>query len=67
MLLLTGATGLAGSFIANEFVRCREPVRILVRNRAKAKGLEKVPKSSTAICLEGAAWDRLWTASIEPS
>ena len=43
MLLLTGATGLAGSFIANEFVRCREPVRILVRNRAKAKGLEKVP------------------------
>jgi len=43
MLLLTGATGLAGSFIANEFVRCREPVRILVRNSAKAKGLEKVP------------------------
>jgi uncharacterized protein YbjT (DUF2867 family) len=43
MILLTGATGSAGSFIANEFVRQREPVRILVRNRAKATGLEKVP------------------------
>ena len=43
MILLTGATGTAGSFIANEFVRDRVPVRILVRNRAKAAGLEKVP------------------------
>jgi uncharacterized protein YbjT (DUF2867 family) len=43
MILLTGATGLAGSFIANEFVRQREPVRILARNRAKAAGLEKIP------------------------
>jgi uncharacterized protein YbjT (DUF2867 family) len=43
MILLTGATGLAGSFIADEFVRQREPVRILVRNRAKAAGLEKIP------------------------
>jgi uncharacterized protein YbjT (DUF2867 family) len=43
MILLTGATGLAGSFIADEFVRQREPVRILVRNRAKAAGLEKNP------------------------
>src|SRR6266566_7675935 len=43
MILLTGATGLAGSFIANEFVRQREFVRVLVRNRAKAAGLEKVP------------------------
>jgi uncharacterized protein YbjT (DUF2867 family) len=42
MILLTGATGTAGSFIANEFVRERVPVRILVRNRAKAAGLEKV-------------------------
>ena len=32
MILLTGATGTAGSFIANEFVRERVPVRILVRN-----------------------------------
>ena len=43
MILLTGATGVAGSFIANEFVRHREPVRILVRDRTKATGLEKVP------------------------
>ncbi len=43
MILLTGATGSAGSFIANEFVRQQEPVRILVRNRAKATALEKVP------------------------
>jgi uncharacterized protein YbjT (DUF2867 family) len=43
MILLTGATGTAGSFIANEFVRQRVPVRILVRNRAKAAGFEKVP------------------------
>ena len=43
MILLTGATGVAGSFIANEFVRQREPVRILVRDRAKATGFEKVP------------------------
>ena len=43
MILLTGATGSAGSFVANEFVRQRVPVRILVRNRAKATELEKVP------------------------
>jgi uncharacterized protein YbjT (DUF2867 family) len=43
MILLTGATGLAGSFIANEFVRQRQPVRILVRDRAKAAALEQVP------------------------
>ena len=43
MILLTGATGSAGSFIANEFVRRREPVRILVRDRAKATKLEKIP------------------------
>ena len=43
MRLLTGATGVAGSFVVNEFVQRREPVRILVRNRAKASALEKVP------------------------
>ena len=43
MILLTGATGSAGSFIAAEFVRERVPLRILVRNRAKATWLEKVP------------------------
>lgn len=42
MRLLTGATGTAGSFIVDEFVRQREPVRVLVRNRKKAAGLEKV-------------------------
>ena len=41
MILLTGATGTAGSFIANEFVRERLPVRILVRNRAKAARLRR--------------------------
>jgi uncharacterized protein YbjT (DUF2867 family) len=50
MILLTGATGTAGSFIANEFVRERVPVRILVRNRAKAAGFEKV---STVEIVEG--------------
>jgi uncharacterized protein YbjT (DUF2867 family) len=43
MILLAGATGAAGSHIANEFVRQREPVRILVRNRATAAELAKVP------------------------
>ena len=43
MRLLTGATGVAGSFVVNEFVQRREPVRILVRNRAKAAALEKDP------------------------
>jgi uncharacterized protein YbjT (DUF2867 family) len=43
MILLTGATGLAGSFITGEFVRERVPVRILVRDRAKAKHLETAP------------------------
>jgi uncharacterized protein YbjT (DUF2867 family) len=43
MILLTGATGSAGSLIANEFVRQREPLRILVRNKAKAKAFANVP------------------------
>jgi uncharacterized protein YbjT (DUF2867 family) len=43
MILLTGATGMAGSFIIDEFVRERVPVRILVRNRVKARELEKAP------------------------
>jgi uncharacterized protein YbjT (DUF2867 family) len=43
MLLLTGATGTAGSFIANEFADQRVPVRILVRDKAKAKRFESVP------------------------
>src|SRR5215813_8391551 len=43
MLLLTGATGSAGSFIAKEFAQQRVPLRVLVRNRAKSTGLEKIP------------------------
>jgi uncharacterized protein YbjT (DUF2867 family) len=43
MILLTGATGTAGSFIANEFVEQRESVRILVRDRTKAKQFENIP------------------------
>jgi uncharacterized protein YbjT (DUF2867 family) len=34
---------MAGSFILNEFVEQREPVRILVRNKAKAGRLENIP------------------------
>jgi uncharacterized protein YbjT (DUF2867 family) len=43
MKLLTGATGTAGSFIVKEFVRRQELVRVLVRDRAKAAALERVP------------------------
>jgi uncharacterized protein YbjT (DUF2867 family) len=50
MLLLTGVTGAAGSFIANEFALHRVPVRFLVRDKAKAKHFEK---SSTIEVVEG--------------
>lgn len=50
MLLLTGATGAAGSLIVNEFVEQREPVRILVRDRAKASSREGI---STIEIVEG--------------
>lgn len=40
MRLLTGATGAAGSLIASEFALHGDPVRVLVRNRAKASPLE---------------------------
>ena len=43
MILLTGATGTAGSLIVNEFVQQRERARILVRDKKKAIGLAKVP------------------------
>jgi len=43
MLLLTGATGAAGSFIASEFVRHQVPVRFLVRDKAKARLLDNIP------------------------
>jgi uncharacterized protein YbjT (DUF2867 family) len=43
VILLTGAAGAAGSLIAKEFVEHREPVRILVRARAKARAYEGLP------------------------
>jgi uncharacterized protein YbjT (DUF2867 family) len=43
MILLTGATGGAGSHIAMEFVAAQVPVRVLVRNRTKAAWLENIP------------------------
>ena len=43
MILLTGATGTAGWFVANEFAEQREPVRILVRETTKAKRFESIP------------------------
>jgi len=50
MLLLTGATGAAGSLIANELLHHSVPVRFLVRDRAKAKQLEN---SATIELFEG--------------
>lgn len=55
MILLTGATGAAGSHIANEFVAHGVPVRILVRDRAKAKRFEDIP---TVEVVEGNMSDR---------
>ena len=64
MIMLTGATGAAGSLIAGEFVTQREPLKVLVRDRAKAKRLLDAPtvkvvegdmaeRSSLAAALEG--------------
>jgi uncharacterized protein YbjT (DUF2867 family) len=43
MILLTGATGMAGAHIAREFARERVPVRMLVRDRAKLAALQSIP------------------------
>jgi uncharacterized protein YbjT (DUF2867 family) len=43
MILVTGATGLAGSAVIREFARQHAPVRALVRNRAKARSFETLP------------------------
>jgi uncharacterized protein YbjT (DUF2867 family) len=43
VILVTGATGLSGSAVIREFARRAEPVRALVRNRAKARALETLP------------------------
>lgn len=61
MLLLTGATGAAGSFIANEFAEHKVPVRILVRDRAKAKRFENSP---TVEIVEGDMSNR---SSLKPA
>lgn len=43
MILVTGAAGLSGSAVIREFARQQIPVRALVRSRAKAQALEKLP------------------------
>jgi uncharacterized protein YbjT (DUF2867 family) len=43
MILVTGATGLSGSAVVREFARKADPVRALVRSRAKAQALETLP------------------------
>lgn len=42
-ILVTGATGLAGSAVIREFARMKYPVKALVRNRAKARAFEALP------------------------
>src|SRR5262245_32235052 len=42
-ILVTGASGLAGSAVIREFIRSGFPVRALVRNRAAAGALEAFP------------------------
>lgn len=47
-ILVTGASGVAGSAVIREFVRARHPVRALVRNRADAHTLEAFPTVEVA-------------------
>jgi uncharacterized protein YbjT (DUF2867 family) len=42
-ILLTGATGLAGSAVLREFIRSGHPVRVLVRNPAHVAALRAFP------------------------
>jgi uncharacterized protein YbjT (DUF2867 family) len=42
-ILVTGASGLAGSAVIREFIRSSYPVRALVRNRATARAFEAFP------------------------
>ena len=42
-ILVTGATGLAGSAIVREFIRAGHPVRVLVRNPTRATALRAFP------------------------
>ena len=57
MILVTGATGRPGSAVVREFVERGEPVRVLVRDRAKAAELEARPN------VEVVQGDMLWPAS----
>lgn len=43
MILVTGAAGLSGSIVMQEFARQKTPVRALVRSRAKAQALATLP------------------------
>src|SRR2546429_9308008 len=43
MILVTGATGLSGSAVIQEFARQSAKVRALVRNRAKERAFEALP------------------------
>lgn len=43
MILVTGATGLSGSIVVQEFARQNAPVRALVRNPDKARKLHGLP------------------------
>jgi uncharacterized protein YbjT (DUF2867 family) len=42
-ILVTGASGLAGSAVIREFVRSGDPVRALIRDRANARTFEAFP------------------------
>lgn len=42
-ILVTGATGLAGSAVIREFVRNAYPVRALARHRDKARAFDALP------------------------
>jgi len=44
MLLVTGAMGLNGRAVVREFARHNEPVRALVRSRAKAQSFDALPR-----------------------
>ncbi|WP_204058512.1 SDR family oxidoreductase [Microbispora corallina] len=44
MILVTGATGLSGSIVVQEFARQNVPVRALVRNPDKARKLHRLPR-----------------------
>jgi uncharacterized protein YbjT (DUF2867 family) len=48
MILVTGATGLNGAAVIREFARHNEPVRALVRDRAKAHAFDALPQVEVA-------------------